>query len=140
MISGNNPILFIKREFDRQRFSDAEKNALAVLRIYPDLEGAKILLARSLLAQSKMAEAQRIYRSVLDEKLPTARSLAWSNFGLGQIASKAGQNSAAKQFFDKMGRIWRAKSISSPDPCPAESNITASQLREFIVCLTRNRF
>jgi hypothetical protein len=38
---------------------------------------------------------------VLDEKLPTARSLAWANVGLGEIALKSNQNSQAAVFFNE---------------------------------------
>ena len=54
-----------------------------------------MLLGRSLLSQNKNAEAEREFRAVLDEKLPTARSLAWAFVGLADVASKANRNEEA---------------------------------------------
>jgi hypothetical protein len=56
------------------------------------------LLGRSLLGQSKNAEAEREFRAVLDEKLPSPRSIAWANVGLADIASKGGQSAQAAKF------------------------------------------
>lgn len=97
----NDALVFIKREFDRQKFSEAEKNAVAVLRVYPIFDDARILLARSQLAQGKTADAQKNFQAVLDQKLPSAQSLAWANVGLGEIAQRTGQNLQAKQYFDQ---------------------------------------
>ena len=104
-ISENDPVLFIKRDFDRREFNNAEKNARLVLGLYPHFDEAKILLGRSLLAQDKMAEAGNVFREALAEKLPSARSLAWANVGLGEIAAKTGQNSNAMRFFTEVIRI-----------------------------------
>ncbi len=62
-----------------------------VLRDLPRFDDVRVLLARSLLAQGKTAEAEREFRAILEEKLPTSRSIAWSNVGLADIASKNGQ-------------------------------------------------
>ncbi len=89
----------IKRAFDKGEFAMAEKSARTSLQSAPRFDDARIWLARSLLAQNKNAEAEREFRVVLDEKLPTARSLAWANIGLGEIALKSNQNLPAAQFF-----------------------------------------
>ena len=68
---------------------------------FPRFDDVRILLARSLLAQNKTAEAEKEFKSVLDEKLPTARSLAWANVGLGEIALKSGQNVNANNYFEQ---------------------------------------
>ncbi|MBA2379353.1 MAG: hypothetical protein H0V76_07240, partial [Blastocatellia bacterium] len=91
----SDPLLFVKREFDRQEWVEAEKNARTVLRQWPRFDDVRIFLARSLLAQNKMTEAEREFRVVLDEKLPTARSIAWATVGLAEGAAKAGQNADA---------------------------------------------
>ena len=93
-------LLVIKREFDKQNFAAAEKNAQIVLNYMPRFEDARILLARSLLAQGKIVEAEKEFNIVLDEKLPTARSQAWANVGLGEISLKKNQNSDATKFFE----------------------------------------
>ena len=58
-------------------------------------------IGRALLAQNKTAEAEREFRAVLDEKLPTARALAWANVGLGEAAAKSNQNAQAIGFFNE---------------------------------------
>lgn len=94
----NDLLLAVKRSFDKQQFTAAEATALTVLREFPRFDDVRILLARSLLAQNKNADAEREFRAVLDEKLPTARSIAWANVGLADIAAKGGQNAQAAKF------------------------------------------
>jgi Tfp pilus assembly protein PilF len=100
-IDNSDAILFIKRAFDQQDFVRAEKNAGLVLRDMPHLDDARIWLARAFLAQGKTSDAEKEFRAVLNEKLPTARSLAWANAGLGEIALKGGQNTQAAKFFEE---------------------------------------
>jgi tetratricopeptide (TPR) repeat protein len=94
-------ILFIKKAFDRQDYITAEKNGRIVLRDYPLFDDARILLARALFAQGKNLDAEKEFRTAYDEKLPTARTLAWANVGLGEIALKNGQTAQAIKFFDE---------------------------------------
>lgn len=94
-------LLAVKRAFDKQDFINAEKNARIVLQSTPRFDDVRILLARALLAQGKVSDADREFRAVLDEKLPTARSLAWANEGLGEVALKTGQNAQAAKFFEE---------------------------------------
>ncbi len=96
--SDSDLLLVVKREFDKQNYPSAEKNARSVLEEFPRFDDVRVLLARSLLAQNKNAEAEKEFKTVLDEKLTTARSLAWANVGLGEIALKSGQN--GNKFFD----------------------------------------
>ena len=98
---GADAILAIKQAFDKQDFATAEKYARAALQTMPHFDDVRTWLGRALLAQSKTAEADKEFHAVLNEPLPTARSLAWANVGLGEIALKANQNSAAAQFFDE---------------------------------------
>jgi tetratricopeptide (TPR) repeat protein len=93
-------ILAVKRAFDQQDFAKAEKNARTVLQNAPRFDDVRTWLGRALATQGKTAEAEREFRAVLEEKLPTARSLAWSHVGLGEIALKNNQNSNAAKFFD----------------------------------------
>lgn len=97
----SDTLLAIKRAFDKQNFAEAEKNALAALKVMPRFDDARIYLARSYLAEGKTGEAEKEFRAVLDEKLPTARSLAWANLGLGEISAKAGQKTQAAGFFEE---------------------------------------
>ncbi len=97
-VTDSDLLLAVKRSFDKQEFSAAEATARAVLRDFPRFDDVRILLARSLLGQNKTAEADREFRAVLDEKLPTARSIAWANVGLADIALRGGQNAQAVKF------------------------------------------
>ena len=63
------------------------------------MQEARVLLARALLAQRKIDEAEREFRQLTEEKLPTPSTLAWSSIGLGEIALQRGQAKPAAQFF-----------------------------------------
>lgn len=94
----SDPVLAAKRHFDKQDFATAETTARTLLRDLPRFDDLRILLARSLLAQNKNADAEREFKAVLEEKLPAARSLAWANVGLAEVASKSNQNDVALKF------------------------------------------
>ena len=94
-------LLAVKRAFDKQEFANAEKTARTVLRDLPRFDDVRVLLARSLFAQGRTAEAEKEFRAVLDEKLPSARSIAWSYVGLADVASKNGQAAQAAAFAAK---------------------------------------
>ncbi len=91
----SDPLLAAKRLFDRQDFVSAEKTARTLLARFPRFDDLRILLARSLLAQNKNAEAEKEFRMVVDEKLPSARSIAWANVGLAETAARSNQNDNA---------------------------------------------
>lgn len=97
----SDSLLAVKRAFDKQDFANAEKFARTVLQSVPRFDDVRILLGRALLAQGKVTDAEREFRTVLDEKLPTARSLAWANEGLGEVVLKTGQNAQAAKFFEE---------------------------------------
>lgn len=94
-------LLVVKRDFDKQKYADAEKSARSVLRDIPRFDDVRILLARALLAENKNAEAEKEFRAALDEKLPTARTLAWANVGLGEVAARSGQTAQSVKFADE---------------------------------------
>ncbi len=94
-------LLAVKRAFDKQEFGNAEKFARTVLQSAPRFDDVRILLGRALLAQGKITDADKEFRAVLDEKLPTARSLAWANEGLGEVALKSAQNAQAAKSFEE---------------------------------------
>ncbi len=100
-VTDSDLLLAVKRSFDKQEFSTAEATARIVLRDLPRFDDVRILLARSLLALGKTADADREFRSVLDERLPTARSLAWANVGLADIAQRSGQGGQAVKFAEE---------------------------------------
>lgn len=96
----NNPIVTIKRAFDKQDFALAEKNARTILQNQPYLDEARTWLGRALLAENKLTEAENVFQTALSEKLPTSYTLAWANVGLGDIALKSNKNAEAAKYFD----------------------------------------
>jgi hypothetical protein len=88
-------LLAVKRLFDKQDFAGAEKAARLVLRDLPRHDDVRILLGRSLLALNRYADAEREFRAINDELLPSARSMAWANVGSAQAAARASQTSQA---------------------------------------------
>lgn len=133
-VSDSDLLLAVKRSFDKQEFPAAEATARTVLRQFPRFDDVRILLARSLLAQNKTADADREFRAVLDEKLPTARSLAWANVGLADIASRGGQNAQAVKFAEEAikadaeyGASLAARAIRNKAnmPAPADESVKA---------------
>ncbi len=104
-VKDSDLLLAVKRSFDKQEFAAAEATARLVLREFPRFDDVRILLGRALMAQNRTADAEREFRAVLDEKLPTARSLAWANVGLAETAAKAGQNAPAVKFAEEVIKI-----------------------------------
>jgi tetratricopeptide (TPR) repeat protein len=84
-----------------QDYAKAEATARAMLATAPRFQEAQILLARALLGQNRIDEAEKLFRAALDEPLPFPATLAWANIGLGEIALKRNQAAeAAKRFND----------------------------------------
>jgi tetratricopeptide (TPR) repeat protein len=89
------------RLFSAQDYVKAEAVAREILASAPNMQEARIMLARVLLAQGKTEEAEKLFRQALDEALPTPVALAWANIGLGEISLRKGQAAeAAKRFND----------------------------------------
>jgi hypothetical protein len=97
----NDLQLAVKRAFDKQDHAAAETAARLALREYPEFDDVRILYARSLLAQNRNADAEREFRTGLDGKLPTPRTLAWANLGLAEVAFRANQSAQALKFADE---------------------------------------
>ena len=84
-----------------QDFVKAEATARAMLATAPRFQEAQIILARALLGENRVEEAEKLFRAALEEPLPFPATLAWANIGLGEIAMKRGQpGEAAKRFND----------------------------------------
>ena len=84
-----------------QDFAKAEATARAMLAAAPRFQEAQIILARALLGQNRIEDAEKLFRAALDEPLPFTATLAWANIGLGEIAMKRNQPAeAAKRFND----------------------------------------
>ncbi|NNE64969.1 MAG: tetratricopeptide repeat protein [Pyrinomonadaceae bacterium] len=100
-ITDDDPLVFIKREFDRQRYSEAERNARLVLRRFPAFDDARVFLGRAHLAQGRMTDAKTEFEKVLGSKLPTPQSQAWALVGLGEVARKTGNKQRALEHYQK---------------------------------------
>jgi tetratricopeptide (TPR) repeat protein len=84
-----------------QDFAKAEATARAMLASAPRFQEAQIILARALLGQNRIEDAEKLFRAALEEPLPFAATVAWANIGLGEIAMKRNQAAeAVKRFND----------------------------------------
>ena len=89
------------RNFGAQNYVKAESIAREILATAPHLQEATIVLARALLGQNRIDEAERLFQAALAEPLPTPITFAWANVGLGEINLRKGQNAeAVKRFND----------------------------------------
>jgi hypothetical protein len=89
------------RLFGAQEFAKAETLARELLSTSPKTQEARIVLARALLAENKLEDAEREFRQLAGDRLPTPAALAWSSIGLGEIALKRGQAAEAVRYFSE---------------------------------------
>lgn len=82
-----------------QDFVKAETISREMVNAYPRLQEARIILARALVGQNKLDEAEKLFRVLSEEALPTTATLAWSSIGLGEISLKRGQAAEAARRF-----------------------------------------
>src|SRR6266849_2117279 len=92
------------RLFGAQEFARADALARNLLAAAPRMQEARILFARILLAENKTDEAEREFRKLADDRLPTPAALAWSAIGLGEIALRRGQATEAAKDFNEAVR------------------------------------
>jgi tetratricopeptide (TPR) repeat protein len=91
----------VSLQLGAQDYVKAEAIAREILAAAPRLIEGRVFLGRALLGQNKLDEAEKAFRAVLDEVLPTTAAMAWANLGLGEIGLKRGQAAeAAKRFND----------------------------------------
>ena len=88
------------RLFGAQEYAKAEALARELLGISARTQEARIVLARALLAQNKIDEAEREFRQLAGDRLPTPAALAWSSIGLGEIALRRGRAAEAARNFN----------------------------------------
>ena len=99
------PLTDANARFVRQDYAGAESVAREMLAASPRMQEARIVLARSLLAQNKTDEAEKEFRALLDDKLPLPLALAWGTVGLAEAALRKGQTAEAARRFDEAARI-----------------------------------
>lgn len=92
------------RLFGTQEYAKAEALTRQMLSAAPNMQEARVLFARALLAQGKIDEAEREFRRLAEERLPTPGTLAWSAVGLGEIALRKGQAKDAARLFTEAVR------------------------------------
>lgn len=131
-----------------QDFPKAEATARAMLATAPRFQEAQIILARALLGQNRIDEAERLFRAALEEPLPFASTLAWANIGLGEIALKRNQAAdAAKRFNDaviasrdypsslaaRLARIRAEAAANNAPPVDETARTFVTQLSQAVV-------
>jgi len=87
-------------QFGAQDYVKAEAIAREILDLAPNMQEARIVLARALLGQNRIDEAEKLFRLALEETLPTPAALAWGNIGLGEISLRKGQAAEAANRFN----------------------------------------
>jgi tetratricopeptide (TPR) repeat protein len=87
------------RLFGTQDYAKAEALTKQLVAIAPDMQEARVLFGRALLAQNKLDEAEREFKQLADNRLPTPSTLAWTAIGLGEIALRRGQSKEAARLF-----------------------------------------
>ncbi|MFL6336075.1 MAG: tetratricopeptide repeat protein [Pyrinomonadaceae bacterium] len=83
-----------------QQPARAESLAREVLARVPASEEGRIVLARALLEQNRLDEAEREFNAALASPLPVPATLAWADIGLGEIALKRNRPGEAVKLFD----------------------------------------
>lgn len=92
------------RLFGAQDLAKADALTRNLIATAPRMQEARVLLARILLAENKIDEADREFRKLADDRLPTPATLAWSAIGLGEIALRRGQAAEAARDFTEAVR------------------------------------
>lgn len=90
--------------FAQQAFARVETITREVLLLAPGITEARVLLARSLLAQNKLDAALKEFNAALDTPAPAPSTLAWANVGLGEISLQKGQAAEAARRFNEAVR------------------------------------
>lgn len=88
------------RLFGAQEYVKAETLARDMLSTAPRMQEARIVFARALLAQNKTDEAEREFRQLAGERLPTPATEAWAGIGLGEIDLRRGRAADATRDFN----------------------------------------
>ncbi|HEX8337016.1 MAG TPA: tetratricopeptide repeat protein, partial [Pyrinomonadaceae bacterium] len=87
-----------------QQPARAESLAREVLARAPASEEARVVLARALLEQNRLDEAEREFAAAAATPLPVPATLAWVDIGRGEIALKRNRPADAAKLFDAAAR------------------------------------
>lgn len=130
------------RLFGTQEYAKAEALSRELLTASPRMQETRVVFARTLLAENRIDEAEREFRRLGDDRLPTPAALAWSSIGLGEIALRRGQAAEAARYFSegvradaeyastlaaRAGRI-RAEATAGVSPVDESAKTFVSQL------------
>jgi len=102
--TSENPLTDASRLFDAQEYGRAEAAARGILAASPRMQEARILLARAMLGQNKINDAEKEFRLAVEDPLPLPATLAWANLGLAEISMRRGQAGEAAQRFNEAVR------------------------------------
>lgn len=83
-----------------QQPARAEQLARELLARAPASGEARVVLARALLEQNRLDDAEREFRAAADSALPLATTLAWADIGLGEVALRRNRPADAAKLFD----------------------------------------
>jgi tetratricopeptide (TPR) repeat protein len=83
-----------------QQPAQAESLAREILTRRPSNEDARIVLARALLEENRLDDAEREFRAAFDSPLPEPSTLAWADIGLGEVALRRNRPADAAKLFD----------------------------------------
>ncbi len=83
-----------------QQPARAEALARELLARAPASEEARVVLARALLEQNRLDDAEREFRAALESALPLPSTLAWVDIGLGEVALRRNRPADAVKLFD----------------------------------------
>ncbi|MDT7542994.1 MAG: hypothetical protein QOE33_2898 [Acidobacteriota bacterium] len=92
------------RSLTSQDYAHAESLARSLVARQPLMQDARTLLARTLVEENKLDEAEREFRAAIDSTLPLPSTLAWANVGLGEIALRRGQAAEASRLLTEAVR------------------------------------
>jgi tetratricopeptide (TPR) repeat protein len=132
------------RSLTAQDYPHAEQLARDLTVRQPLMQDARILLARALLEENKLPDAEREFRAAADSALPLPATLAWSSIGLGEIALRKGQPAEAARLFTEAVRAEggypptlaaRAARLRAESTQGASAPAVDEQVRAFIAQL-----
>jgi tetratricopeptide (TPR) repeat protein len=89
-----------KAAFDKGDFTRSETIAREILTVYPLDEDARLRLARALLGENKLPEAEKEFTTLLASNFPSPIVLAWANAEMGELRMRQKQPAAAAKFYD----------------------------------------